>query len=123
VGTADVLGAVSAELAGAGYPPRDCFAVRLALEEAVVNALKHGHGYDPSKEVRVRWAVTAEYLLAEVEDQGPGFDPADTADPRSPEYLGRPCGRGLLLIAHYMTAVRLNRRGNVIVLYKRRSAA
>ena len=50
-----VLGAVAEEMRRAGYPDRDVFAVRLGLEEAVVNALKHGHGYDPSKVVRVEY--------------------------------------------------------------------
>lgn len=49
-----MLEAVVAVLTREGYSSGDRFAVRLALEEAVVNALQHGHGYDPAWEVRVR---------------------------------------------------------------------
>jgi len=104
------------------YPAPDLFGARLALEEAVVNAIKHGHGYDPSKTVRVRLRVTAEDVLIDVEDEGPGFDPADVADPCEPENLERSCGRGLLLIRHYMTWVRYNSRGNRVILCKCRSS-
>src|SRR5687768_1823903 len=74
-----VLDAVADAMRRHGYPVNDTFAVRLALEEALVNAVKHGHGYDPSKAVRVHFRVTTEEVLAEVEDEGPGFDLADVA--------------------------------------------
>ena len=39
------------------YSVRDVFGVRLALEEALVNAIKHGNGLDPDKTVRVNCLV------------------------------------------------------------------
>src|SRR5262249_45356542 len=89
---------VFAALTGAGYSPGDCFAVRLALEEAIVNGLRHGNGGDPSKCVRVRYRVTPEAVLAEVEDEGPGFDPDGLPDPTLPENLEKASGRGLQLL-------------------------
>jgi serine/threonine-protein kinase RsbW len=115
------LDRVSAALSAAGYPERDAFALRLALEEALVNALKHGHRCDPSKEVRLRYRVTAEEAVAEVEDQGPGFDPAAVPDPLAPENLEKPSGRGLLLMRRYLSWLRFNERGNVVTLCRRRS--
>src|SRR6516164_2296205 len=56
-----------------GYSNNERFAVHLSLEEALVNAIKHGHKSDPSKEVQLRCHFASEYFLAEVEDQGPGF--------------------------------------------------
>ena len=38
--------ALAAEMTARGYPRKDIFAVDLALGEAVVNAIKHGHGGD-----------------------------------------------------------------------------
>jgi serine/threonine-protein kinase RsbW len=58
-----------------------------------------------------------------VADQGPGFDPCQVPDARADENLERPCGRGLLLMRSYMTRVRFNGRGNVVALFKERSAA
>jgi serine/threonine-protein kinase RsbW len=114
--------AVAAAMAEASYSPPDIVAVRLALEKALVNAIKHGHGGDPAKQVRLRYEVTAERVLAEVEDEGPGFDPAQVPDPLARDALGRDSGRGLLLIRHFMSWVRHNERGNVILLCKSRSA-
>src|SRR5262249_38233779 len=61
---------VLAELSAAGYEGGDLFGVRLALEEAMVNAIKHGHRGDETKVAQLRYRVTAECVLAEVEDQG-----------------------------------------------------
>jgi serine/threonine-protein kinase RsbW len=113
---------LAAALADLGYPHRDCLGVRLALEEAVVNGLRHGNGGDPSKCVKVRYRVGPEAVLAEVEDEGPGFDPSRVPDPTRPEHLARPGGRGLLLMRHFMTRVEFGGRGNRVTLCKRRSA-
>jgi serine/threonine-protein kinase RsbW len=118
---APLLEDVALAMAGRGYSLRDRSGVRLALEEAIVNALRHGNGYDPSKCVRVRYQVAAEGVLAEVQDEGPGFDPAAVPDPTPPEHLDRACGRGLQLMRQFMTAVRFGGRGNRVFLYKRRA--
>jgi len=115
------LDGVTSLMAARGYSAKDIFALRLALEEALVNALKHGHNYDLRKQVRVRYQVTADEVLAEVEDQGAGFDPGSVADPRLPQNRERSCGRGLLLMRHYLTWLRYNERGNSAILCKRRS--
>ncbi len=117
-----ILEPLAAQLAAAGFPEKDVFAVRLAMEEALVNAIKHGHRSDPAKEAHVRYEVSGEHFLAEVEDQGPGFDPEAVPDPLAPENLEKPSGRGLLLIRSYMTWVRFNECGNRVTLCKRRSA-
>jgi serine/threonine-protein kinase RsbW len=116
-----VLDALVGRMEALDYLQRDCFGMRLALEEALVNALKHGHGHDPAKSAHVRLRVTVEQTMAEVEDEGPGFDPSAVADALQPENLERSCGRGLLLMRHYTTWVRFNDRGNRVTLCKCRS--
>jgi serine/threonine-protein kinase RsbW len=116
-----VLDPVAEAMTRLGFPNLDLFGVRLALEEALVNAIRHGNQGDPGKQVRVRYRVTADEVWAEVEDQGQGFDPAGVADPISPERLERPSGRGLLLMRHYLSSVEYNQRGNAVTLRKRRS--
>ena len=59
---------------------------------------------------------------AEVEDEGPGFDPGRVPDPTLPENPDRPGGRGLPLMRHFMTWVRFSRPGNRVTLCKYRSA-
>ena len=89
------------------------FGVRLSLEEALVNAIKHGNGLDRSKNVHVRFTVNQDHLLVEIEDEGPGFRPEDVPDPTAPENLERPCGRGLLLMRSYMTECQFLAPGNI----------
>jgi serine/threonine-protein kinase RsbW len=116
-----ILDRVASEMSALGYPPRDVFGMRLAIEEALANALKHGHRCDPSKTARVRCHITTERVEAEVEDEGPGFDRARVADPRHDENLVLSSGRGILLMSHYLSSVRYNERGNGVTLCKQRS--
>jgi serine/threonine-protein kinase RsbW len=118
-----MLDALASSLEAAGYSHKEVFGVRLAVEEAVVNAIKHAHGGDPAKTVRVRYRVTPERFVAEVQDEGPGFDPARVPDPLAPENMDRDCGRGLLLIRNYMTSVQHNAAGNHVTLCKERHAS
>jgi serine/threonine-protein kinase RsbW len=90
-------------LENAAFPEKVVFGIKLAIEEAIVNAIKHGNQLDRSKHVRISWTVTTREFAIEVEDQGPGFKPEDVPDPTDPENLERPCGRGLLLMRAYMT--------------------
>jgi serine/threonine-protein kinase RsbW len=117
-----VRDAVAGALAALAYPGREIFGMQLALEEAVVNAFRHGNRGDPAKAVRVCFWANRQGARAVVEDQGAGFDPAGVPDPTAPENLERSCGRGLFLMRHYVTRVSYNRRGNRVTLYQRRSA-
>jgi len=98
----------------------ELFAIRLAIEEALVNAIKHGNGSDPTKKVRIDYSVDTEKIHIRIEDEGPGFDPTAVPDPTDPEFLERPCGRGLMLMRHYMSFVEFCGRGNCVVMFKRR---
>lgn len=111
-------GEIEAALAAAAFGERDVFAVKLALEEALVNAIKHGNKLDPAKRVHIRYAVTHERFDIRIADEGPGFNPDEVPDPTAPENLERPCGRGLLLMRHYMTNVEYSDRGRVVTMCK-----
>ena len=87
------------------FPARDVFGMRLALEEAIVNAIKHGNGMDPEKSIRVNVLVDEERVLVEIEDEGLGFNPTDVPDPTCEENLERPGGRGIMLMRAFMTSV------------------
>ena len=96
-----------------GYSHETLHGVRLALEEALVNAIKHGNQMDQSKQVHVRYRIGENSFAIEIRDEGPGFDPDDVPDPTAPENLERPCGRGLLLMRHYMTECEFVPPGNI----------
>jgi len=106
-----------------GYSDRDIFGVHLSVEEALVNAIRHGNHGDPGKTVRVFFGVTPEQARIEIEDQGPGFVPADVPDCTDDAYIDRPCGRGLLLMKNFMNDVAFNDCGNAVMMVKRRTSS
>lgn len=102
------------------YNERELFGVRLALEEAFVNAIRHGNQMDSTKKVRVAYTVTPERFDIRIVDEGPGFDQTVVPDPTAPENLERPCGRGLMLMRHYMNSVTYTDRGTCVTMTKLR---
>jgi len=98
-----------------GYPQASVFAVRLAFEEAVSNAFRHGHAsLDSEEPVDVTWRVDEWLVRISIEDRGPGFTPDSVPDPTEDERLDVPSGRGLMLIRAYMSSVAFNETGNRI---------
>ena len=113
-----IIARIIVEMAQAGYSEREQFGLRLSLEEAIVNGIKHGNREDPNKAVAVSYSVTPQQIVAEVEDEGPGFNPKHVPDPLAPENIERPGGRGVFLMRHYMSTVAFNERGNRVTLAK-----
>jgi len=100
------------------YEDKEIFGIRLALEEAIVNAIKHGNRMDDGKRVHVTFRVLPERFDIGITDEGPGYDPDLLPDPLSEENLERPCGRGLFLMKHYMTEVTVHPPGNRLTMSK-----
>jgi serine/threonine-protein kinase RsbW len=96
----------------------DIFSIKLALEEALVNAIKHGNQMDRGKKVRIVYQLLPDRFEVQITDDGNGFDPGDVPDPTAFENLERPCGRGLMLMRHYMTEVSFSARGNTVTMSK-----
>ena len=104
------------------YTDRDVFGVRLALEEALVNAIKHGNGMDPTKQVQIDCRFDDDGVRIVIEDEGPGFDVTSVPDPTAEENLDKPGGRGIMLMRSFMSHIEYNELGNRLVLEKRRAA-
>lgn len=103
-----------------GWPPDDIFAIHLAAEEALVNAVVHGNRLDPNKTVHVECEVSPTFVRLEVTDEGAGFDPTSVPDCTLEERLQAPSGRGVMLMRSFMTRIAYNAKGNSVVLEKRR---
>jgi serine/threonine-protein kinase RsbW len=112
---------VEAALQANRFGETDQFAVKLAVEEALVNAIKHGNQLDPAKRVRVQYSVNGDQFRIHITDEGPGFNPDDLPDPTADDFLERPCGRGVLLIKSFMTSVDFLGRGNEVVMCKEKT--
>jgi serine/threonine-protein kinase RsbW len=91
----------------------------VALDEAFVNAVKHGNRNDPGKLLRVTAELSIHEAIFTVEDEGDGFDVHEIPDPRDPANLFRSSGRGVLLIYNIMDEVEYSERGTRLRMVKR----
>jgi serine/threonine-protein kinase RsbW len=98
----DVQQAIMNEVLKHKFGTETVFAIRIALEEAIVNAIKHGNRQDPTKKVFVEAKVTPKRAEITIEDQGEGFVRHCVPDPTAEENLHKCSGRGVLLIESYM---------------------
>jgi serine/threonine-protein kinase RsbW len=117
-----VLDTLLAQLKDLDWSQNDIFGVHLSVEEALVNAIRHGNKMDPSKKVQVSCRLSPTAMRVEIIDEGPGFNPADVPDPTAPENLEVPSGRGIMLMKNFMTVVEYNAKGNGVILEKRRAS-
>ena len=108
------------QLESADWSRHDMFAVHLAVEEALVNAIKHGNGEDRSKQVHVVCKLARDLVRVEITDEGDGFDPRDVPDPTADENLENPSGRGIMLMRSFVN-IRYNESGNQVILDKERT--
>ena len=97
------------------------FNLRVALSEALANAIVYGNRMDPAKQVEVRVQMGENGFTVHVRDEGSGFDPSTVPDPTLPDRIERPDGRGLFLIRQLMDHVSFNDRGNAICMILRRA--
>ena len=91
------------------------YEVRLAIEEAMVNAIVHGCKEDPTKKIQCCVSCDAERgILIIIRDPGPGFDPASIPSPIVGENIFATHGRGIFLINQLVNEVRFERGGTEI---------
>ena len=91
----------------------------IALDEAFVNAVKHGNKNDPTKLVRIGAELSPKEACFTIEDEGEGFDVQAIPDPCDPTNLFKSSGRGVLLIYNIMDEVEYNAQGNRVKMVKR----
>ncbi len=116
-----IIQEVLAKLRADGWSREDIFAIHLALEEGLMNAIKHGNGSDANKRVFLRCNLSAERIWIEIRDEGVGFDPAVLPDPTDAENLHTASGRGVMLMRAYMSSVEFNESGNCVTMEKLRN--
>ena len=107
---------IIAQLERAEYPARGVFGMRLALEEAIVNAIRHGNKFDADKSVTVDFLMTDERVRVTVQDEGAGFDVSDVPDPTDEVNLDKPSGRGIMLMQSFLSKVEYLEGGTKVLL-------
>jgi len=119
-----VVGKVMAIVTEMGCAAGREFEIELALREALANAIEHGSGHDPSKEIQCCVACDHERgMLIIVRDPGPGFDPASIPSPIVGKNLFSTGGRGIYLINQLMDEVRYEKGGTEIHMRTKPPAA
>ncbi|HEV7891222.1 MAG TPA: ATP-binding protein [Pyrinomonadaceae bacterium] len=114
-----VLHYLTQRVADLGVIKPDASNLFIALDEAFVNAVKHGNRHDHQKLVRITADISTKEARFTIEDEGEGFDVTGIPDPRDPENLFKTSGRGVLLIYNIMDEVEYNERGNRLTMVKR----
>lgn len=94
------------------------FDIRLCLEEAIINAIKHGNKCRKGLSVEISYSISDERLEVTICDEGEGFDYNNIPDPRSQKNVLKQGGRGLFLIRNLMDEVRFNDKGSQIKMIK-----
>ena len=108
-------------LAGKQWPQKEIMEIELAVQEALVNAIRHGCGNDPNKQVQccVTFDAAGELVIV-VRDPGPGFDVAAVPSPLEGDNLFKGSGRGVFLINQLMDTVEFTEEGRKVLMRKRR---
>jgi CheY-like chemotaxis protein len=126
----------------------DRLRIRLAVEEALLNALYRGNlevsprleqtdraafqkmvearSAEPpyqDRRIHVSWTIARDALAVVVKDDGPGFDPAASANREENVDFDTVFGRGLLIMRTFMDEVRYSAAGNEVTLVKRTQPA
>lgn len=89
--------------------------IRLAIDEALTNAVVHGCREDPTKEIQCSVVCDEERgMLIIIRDPGPGFDPDSIPSPIAGENIFATSGRGIFLINQLVDEVRFENGGTEI---------
>lgn len=116
----DVYGQIEPGLKAFRFSDEDIFAVHLAVEEAFINAVRHGNKMEPSKAVKIDYAIEPNKIEICMTDEGEGFEPDVIPDPRYGDNLYKPAGRGMLLIRSFMDVVEYSKKGNSLRMIRYR---
>jgi serine/threonine-protein kinase RsbW len=94
--------------------------IQVALLEALNNAVRHGSGLNPEKQIHVACRCDPkEGLWVMVRDEGEGFDPDRLPDPTNPENLERCGGRGVYMVRNLMDKVEYREGGREVHMWRR----
>ncbi len=97
-----------------GFDSETRFCLRLAMDEAFINAIIHGNGNLGNKNIYIKAVCGFDRIEVSIRDEGNGFDCSKLSDPREEPFLFKTHGRGVFLIKQFTQDVRFNDKGNEI---------
>tara|TARA_B100000575_G_C23141960_1_gene664826 strand:+ start:1307 stop:1723 length:417 start_codon:yes stop_codon:yes gene_type:complete len=81
------------------------YEIMLVLSEAVNNAIEHGNEFNSNKKVKLDITLSTECIIAEIYDEGPGFNPDKLVNPLEKKAMLKDHGRGWFLMQHYSSSI------------------
>ena len=96
----------------------EIFIIKLALEEALTNAMRHGNKLNPKFNVKVSIEATLRKITLTIHDEGSGFDFAKVSDPTKKCRRVKFSGRGIFIMRSIMDRVSFRDYGRGIRLVK-----
>lgn len=116
---------VSSQAKKHGFKDNQINDIRLAVDEACTNVIKHAYRYDETKEFNVDLEFDNSSLLIEITDYGAGFNPSKYEAPNLQKRIKQKKrgGMGIFLIKNLMDELTYNSDGskNVIKMIKYRN--
>ncbi|MEN8171311.1 MAG: ATP-binding protein [Chloroflexota bacterium] len=110
----------------AGFNPKDCYALQLAVDEACTNIIEHGYGGESRGEIECSCSYAGDQLTVVLRDWGQTFSPEDIPEPNFnvPIDKVQTRGAGLFLIHKIMDQVTFEfntPNGNTLTMVKQKS--
>lgn len=96
----------------------ETFKVKLALEEALTNAMRHGNLLIAKLVVTVKIKAGRERIILDVHDEGKGFDFSNLKDPTRAESVAQISGRGVFLMRKLMDDIEFYDGGSGVKMVK-----
>jgi serine/threonine-protein kinase RsbW len=96
----------------------EAFKIKLALEEALTNAMLHGNSMDAGRYVTVHISSDKKKITMDVHDEGKGFEFRVLPDPTRVEKAHLPSGRGVYLMRKLMDKVEFYDGGSGVRMTK-----
>lgn len=107
-----------------GFKKQDVADIRLAVDEAYTNIIKHSYKYDDNKSVDIELGYNGNEFWVSLLDTGEAFDPSSYSEPDVRQQIKnkKRGGVGVYLIKKLMDDVRYLNQGatNVIRMSKKR---
>ena len=97
--------------------------IRLGLQEALVNAAKHGNALDVGKSVDVKFQKSGRSFTWVIADEGCGFSPPKNCqwplnEPQNVPESSQECGRGIFILYQIFDEVLWSKNGTELKLSK-----
>ncbi len=98
-----------------GLSEKDISEIRLAVDEAYTNIIKHAYKNRPKKPVQIEIGFEDSQLWISITDEGESFDPSSYNEPDLMKRIKNKQrgGMGVYLIRKLMDHVQYNRKGNL----------